>query len=91
MSQRDRRRRRPGRRPPDRLSRRFLSSLPQGFTGHGFGTHHRLLLPSLRGREKREFFNRISGGLVASFALGGVMFGYALLGPIGAFLGLGAG
>ena len=91
MSHRSRRRRRPGRRPPDRLSPRFLPSPARGFTGHGLGSYYRLLMPSLQGREKREFFNRVSGSLVASLALGGAAVGYAWLGPLGALLGLGGG
>src|SRR5207248_2756826 len=91
MSDRPRRRRRPGRRPPDRLSARFAPPPPRGFTGHGFGTYYNVLMPSLRGREKRAFFNKISGWLVAGFALGGVALGYAWLGPLGAAVGLGAG
>ncbi len=91
MSHRSRRRRRPGRRPPDRLSPRFLSSPHRGFTGHGLGSSYRLLLPSLQGGEKRDFFNRVSGSLVAGFALGGAAVGYAWLGPLGAALGLGGG
>jgi hypothetical protein len=91
MPHSNRRRRRPGRRPPNRLSKRFGSAPPRGFTGRGLGTYYRLLLPSLEGREKRMFFNRASGGLVAGIALGGAVVGYGLLGPLGAILGLGAG
>ena len=91
MSHRSGRRRRPGRRPPDRLSRRFDSSPPRGFTGHGLGAAYRLLLPALQGHEKRAFFNRIAGGVVAGLALGGASVGYTWLGPLGAVLGFGGG
>ena len=68
---RRRHRRRPGRRPPDRLSGRYSDPGPGGFTGHGFGAFYRVLMPSLRGPEKRAFFNRVSGGVVLGFAMGG--------------------
>ena len=86
-----RRRRRPGRRPPVRLSGRFSAPGPRGFTGHGLGAYYRLLMPALQGREKRAFFNRLSGVLVAAFALGGATLGFVWLGPLGVVLGLGAG
>ena len=88
---RPRGRRRPGRRPPPRLSGRFSTPGPRGFTGHGLGSYYNLLMPSLQGREKREFFNAISGWLVAGIALGGAAVGLAWLGPLGAIIGLGGG
>jgi hypothetical protein len=93
MPRRDphRRRRRPGRRPPDRYSGRHGPPQPQGFTPAGLRTFYDLCLPALRGREKREFFNRVSAWMIGGFALGGAMLGYALFGPIGAFFGLGGG
>lgn len=48
-------------------------------------------MPGLTGREKREFFNELAGWLVAGVALGGAILGFALLGPLGAILGLGGG
>ena len=85
------RRRRPGRRPPDRLAVRYSRPEPGGFTGHGLGAYYRLIMPALGGREKREFFNRVAGGLVAGVALGGAVLGFAWLGPLGAVVGLMAG
>src|SRR3954447_15620073 len=79
-----RRRVRPGRRPPGRLSRPYQA----GYTAHGFGALYNLLLPGLRGREKREFFNRACAGMVLGFSLGGAMLGYGLAGLPGALVGL---
>jgi hypothetical protein len=45
------RRRRPGRRPPNRSSGRYGPPRPQGFTTGGFRTFYDLVLPGLRGRE----------------------------------------
>ncbi len=87
----NRRRRRPGRRPPNRYSGWHGSAQPQGFTPGVFRTYYDLLLPGLRGREKRAFFNRIAGWMIIVFALEGAMVGYFWLGPLGAIVGLGAG
>jgi hypothetical protein len=85
----NRRRRRPGRRPPNRYS--GLRDYSSGFTPTGLDTFYRAFMPGLRGREKRDFFNDISAWLIMSIALGGAVVGFAWLGPIGAFLGMGAG
>jgi hypothetical protein len=85
------RRRRPGRRPPNRYSGRHGPPRPQGFTPAGLRTFYKVTMPDLRGRQKRAFFNEISGWLIGGIALGGAMVGYAWLGPLGAIIGLGAG
>src|SRR5262245_46348651 len=85
----NRRRRRPGRRPPDRYS--GLGQDSSGFTPAGLDTFYKALMPGLGGREKREYFNDISAWLIMGIALGGAVVGYACLGVIGASLGLGAG
>ena len=85
------RRRRPGRRPPNRYSGRYGSAQPQGFTPTGFRTFYNLFMPGLQGREKREYFNQVSAWMVGSFALVGAMFGYDWFGPVGVIFGLGAG
>jgi hypothetical protein len=90
-SHRPRGRRRPGRRPPNRLAGRYSRPNPKGFTGDGLGTYYNMLLPSLQGREKREFFNGVAGWLVAGIAVGGAALGFVCLGPLGAVLGLGGG
>jgi hypothetical protein len=86
---RNRRRRRPGRRPPDRHSGGH--GPPAGFTPPGLDSFYRVALPGLAGCEKREFFNGISRWLVAGFGLGGVVLGFCALGPLGALLGLAGG
>jgi hypothetical protein len=85
------RRRRPGRRLPNRYSGRHDPPQPQGFTPSGFGAFYNILMPGLRGREKRAFFNQVSAWMISGFALGGAMIGYSVLGPLGLILGLGAG
>src|SRR5262249_31089712 len=81
------RRHRPGRRPPNRLSRAYRG----GYTGYGFRTYYRLILPGLRGAEMRQFFNRACHWLILGFALGGAFIGFGLAGPLGGLLGFGAG
>jgi hypothetical protein len=85
------RRRRPGRRPPNRFAGRHGPAQTQGFTPAGFRTFYNVFMPGLQGREKREFFNGIAVWMIIGFALGGAMVGYASFGLIGAFFGLGAG
>jgi hypothetical protein len=84
------RRRRPGRRPPNRFSGRLSGPLPRGFTGPGFKQLYDVFLP-MRGRERKAFFNQVSGGLVLGLGLGGALLGFSLLGLLGAPLGFAAG
>jgi hypothetical protein len=84
-----RRRRRPGRRPPHRYQ--GGPGPPAGFTPAGLDSFYRVAPPGLLGREKREFFNGVARWLVAGLGLGGVVLGYAALGPLGALLGLAGG
>ena len=85
MPRRDsnKRRRRPGRRPPHRY--------PGGFTPPGLDSFYRVALPSLTGGEKRGLFNDVARWLVAGFGLGGAVLGLVWLGPIGAIVGLAGG
>src|SRR3954454_14192298 len=85
------RRRRPGRRPPNRYSGRGGPTQHRGFTGSGFGSVYRVLLPGLGGREKRMFFNKISASLPLGAGLGGTVAGLGIAGPLGGALGLAAG
>jgi hypothetical protein len=87
----DRRRIRPGRRPPNRFSNKGAPPPGPGFTGYGFGSFYRVLLPGLRGRGKRGFFNKVSDYLVLGVGLGGALVGGTWAGPVGAVVGLGAG
>jgi len=87
----NRRRRRPGRRPPHRYADHGGPPRPGGFTAGALGPLYRVLLPGLRGGEKKRFFNGVSRGLPLGLGLGGAVLGYAWLGPLGAALGLGGG
>ena len=91
MSGKSQHRRRPGRRPPRHHGGGHGPPRPTGFTGPGFGQLHRWMLPGLEGAEKKRYFNEVSGGIVLAVGLGGLILGLALLGPIGAIVGLGAG
>ena len=86
-----RRRRRPGRRPPDRYSGHRGPPRPGGFTPKALGPLYRVLLPGLRGAEKKRFFNEVSRAVPLGLGLGGAVLGFAWLGPVGAALGLVAG
>jgi hypothetical protein len=85
-------RRRPGRRPPHLPSAGAFPSnpRPQGFTGPGMRQLFDGVLP-MRGRERREFFNQASTGLVVGLGLGGAVLGHSWAGPVGALIGLGVG
>ncbi|WP_435011927.1 hypothetical protein P12x_006161 (plasmid) [Tundrisphaera lichenicola] len=85
------RRRRPGRRPPDRHSQRSGRPLPGGFTPPGLDPLYRIAMPGLTGDRKREYFNGLTGWLVAGIAPGMAILGFSLFGPLGAILGLGFG
>jgi len=83
--------RRPGRRPPHRYSGHGGSPKPGGFTAGPFGPLYRVLLPGLRGGEKKRYFNAVSRAVPLGLGVGGAVLGYAWLGPLGAALGLGGG
>jgi hypothetical protein len=85
------RRRRPGRRPPNRFAGRPGPAQAPGFTPAGFRTFYNVFMPGLQGCEKREFFNQIAAWMIIGFALGGAMVGYVWFGLLGAVFGLGAG
>ncbi len=85
-------RHRPGRCPPNRPSAGASSGgrKPEGFTGPGWRQIFDAVLP-MKGKERREFFNSASTGLVVGLGLGGAMVGGSWGGPIGAVIGLGLG
>jgi hypothetical protein len=87
----NRRRRRPGRRPPNRFSGRHGPAQAPGFTPAGVRTFYNVFMPGLQGREKREYFNQIAAWMIIVFGLGGAMMGYAWFGVLGVVIGLGAG
>jgi hypothetical protein len=85
-------RRRPGRRPPYRPSAGGLASgpRPQGFTGPGMRQLVDAVLP-MQGKERKQFYNQASTGLVVGLGLGGALLGGSWAGPVGALFGLGVG
>jgi hypothetical protein len=86
--QHGRRRRRPGR----RLRYRGNGLPPRsGFQAHGLKAVYDLLLPHVRGRDRRLFFNDVSFGVALLFGVLGAVLGCSVLGPFGLFIGLGAG
>lgn len=87
----NRRRRRPGRRPPNRVAGRHAPPPPRGFTPEGLRPLYAIFLPGLRGRAKRAWFNGLCRYLVAGFAVAGGAMGYAWLGALGGLLGLAGG
>jgi hypothetical protein len=83
------RRRRPGRRPPDRYSGKHARARPNGFTGPGFRQLHQCILPRLKGAAKKSYFNELSRGIIAVAGICGAVFGLVCFGWLGAILGLG--
>jgi hypothetical protein len=86
-----RRRHRPGRRPPCRYRGAPSSSPPQGFTGGILTPFYRVLFRSLRGAEKREYFNAASSSIVLGCALSAAVIGTCEGGPLMGLLGLALG
>jgi hypothetical protein len=84
----NRRRRRPGRRPPHRYSGRFHG--PQGYTGPGFRQLCDAFLP-FDGGKRRKFFNVLSSTIVLAGGVTGAAIGFWQLGVVGGLVGLGAG
>jgi len=66
------RRRRPGPAPSRTATRAGMARhSPAGSLPPAFRTFYNVILPGLKGREKREFFNQISAWLILGVALGG--------------------
>jgi len=86
----DRRRRRPGRRPPHRYRGGMTPPQAHGFTGPGFRAAYDLILP-LRVRERRAYFNRAAAILALAAGYAAALQGYRWAGPVGAITGLGFG
>ena len=85
-------RRRPGRRPPNRPSAGASSGgpRPQGFTVPGMRQLFDAVLP-MQGKERKQFYNQASTGLVVGLGLGGAMLGGSWAGRVGAVIGFGVG
>ena len=91
MGQPDHGRRR--RRPRRRLRYRGCGLPPRSCSYHDFGLRasYDLLIPHIRGCDRRRFFNGVSGWLALWFGVLGALLGWAMLGPFGVFIGFGAG
>src|SRR3954467_4257314 len=88
----NRQRRRPGRRPPHRPPAGGFTGgpRPQGFTGPGMRQLFDAVLP-MQGKERKQFYNQASTGLVVGLGLGGALLGGSGAGPLGAVIGFGVG
>ena len=85
-----RRRRRPGRRHlRDRGS--GLAPRSGSYQAYGLKAVYDLLIPHIRGRDRRRFFNDVSVGVALLFSVLGGVLGCATLGPFGLFIGFGVG
>ncbi len=83
----NRRRKRPGRRPPHRYRGGSLPIRPRGFQDFGLRHLYDLIIPEIRGRDRRNYFNRMSGGVVLAIGLTYAFIGLSSSGLSGAILG----
>ena len=83
---------RPGRRPPHRPPAGAFSGgrKPQGFTVPGMRQLFDAVLP-MQGKERKQFYNQASTGLVVGLGIGGGMLGFGWGGVLGAVIGFGIG
>jgi hypothetical protein len=81
------------RRPRWRLRYRGggLAPRPGSYQAFGLRYLHDLVLPGIRGGDRRRFFNDVSGGLAVWFGVLGAAIGWGMIGPFGVLLGFGAG
>jgi hypothetical protein len=83
----NRRRKRPGRRPPHRYRGGGPPARLGGFQAFGFRHIYDLVFPGIRGRDRRKFFNQASGGSVLAIGLTVAFVGLSSSGLSGAILG----
>ena len=62
-------RKRPGRRPPNRYRGGGPPVRPDGFQDLGLRHVYDLIIPGIRGGDRRQFFNRAAAGLVVGMGL----------------------
>jgi hypothetical protein len=81
------------RRPRRRLRYRGSGLAPRSHSYQDFGLKHLydLILPGIRGGDRRRFFNGVSGALTIWFGVLGAVLGFGMAGPLGILLGWGAG
>ena len=82
----NRRRKRPGRRPPNRYRGGGPPVRPDGFQDLGLRHVYDLILPGIRGGDRRRFFNRAAAGLVVGMGLTVAFIGLGEVGLGGAIL-----
>jgi hypothetical protein len=83
----NRRRKRPGRPPPNRYSGGSCPVRPNSFQDLGVKTFYDWLLPRMEIRDRRQFFNLVGIGWILGAGLFGAVFGFNVGGPPGAILG----
>ena len=83
----NRRRKRPGRRPPHRYRGGGPPVRPDSFQDFGFRHIYDLVFPGIRGRDRRKFFNQASVGFVLAMGLTVAFVGSSASGLPGAILG----
>ena len=83
---------RAGQRPPRRPPAGAIAGgpRPQGFTGPGMRQLFDAVLP-MKGKERKQFYNQASTGLVVGLGIGGAMLGFGRGGVVGAVIGPGVG
>ena len=85
-------RHRPGRRPNNRPSgaANGHGPRPPGFSHAATRPLFDAVLP-MKGKERKDFYNQASSGLVIGLGLGGAMVGFGWGGVVGAVIGFGVG
>jgi hypothetical protein len=83
----NRRRKRPGRRPPHRYRGGNTPLRSGSYQDFGFRHIYNLIFPDIRGRDRRELFNRVSLGFVLAMGLTAAFIGLGESGLPGAILG----
>jgi hypothetical protein len=82
------------RRRPRRRLRYRGSGLPPrspSYQSHGLKALYNLLIPNIRGRDRRLFFNGLSAWLALLSGAVGAVWGWGVLGPLGVVFGFSAG
>ena len=68
-----------------------LPARSHSYQDFGFRAIYDMLIPRIRGRDRRLFFNRVSEGMAIYFGVLGGLLGWVILGPIGVLFGFGCG
>ena len=83
----NRRRKRPGGRPPHRYRGGAPPVRPNSFQDFGLRHIYDLILPGVRGGQRRKFFNWVSGWTILGMGLFGALVRSGFGGPGGAIVG----